>query len=40
MPISNNYRFYYVYAYLIFIFGGGPCDIVVLRGPMSEKGPN
>ena len=34
-------KFYIVCAYLIFfIFGGGPCVIVVLRGPMSEKGPN
>ena len=40
MPISNGYKFYYVYALWFFIFGRGPCHIVVLRGPVPEKGPN
>ena len=38
VPISNDYKFYYVYVHLFFIFGGGPCYIVVLRGPVSQKG--
>ena len=33
-------NFYIVIAYLIFIFGGGPCVIVVLKGPHAQKGPN
>ena len=38
MPISNDCKFYYVYAPSIFIFGGEPCHIVVLRGLVSQKG--
>jgi hypothetical protein len=40
MPISNGYKFYYVYRHRFFIFGRGPCHIVVLRGPGAKKGPN
>lgn len=36
----NAYEFLLRDSYTFFIFGGGPCAIVVLRGPMSKKGPN
>lgn len=38
MPISNGYKFYCVYASRFFIFGRGPCRIVILRGPRCQKG--
>ena len=38
MLILNDYKFLYVYAIDFFIFGRGPCHIVVLGGPRSQKG--
>ena len=38
MLILNDYKFLYVYAIDFFIFGRGPCHIVVLGGPGSQKG--
>ena len=38
MLILNGYKFLYVYMLFIFIFGRGPCHIVVLGGPGSQKG--
>ena len=38
MLILNDYKFLYVYMLFIFIFGRGPCHIVVLGGPGSQKG--
>ena len=39
MLILNDYKFLYVYMRRnFFIFGRGPCGIVVLGGPGSQKG--